>query len=65
MIFRPSREPGDSRYFEIKALLLVIGASIGVVGMAQERSWLVWIGIGILLVAMILRLMASRRNEPD
>jgi protein-S-isoprenylcysteine O-methyltransferase Ste14 len=64
-MFRPSREPGTSRYFEIKALLLVLGASVGVVGMAQERSWLVWIGIAILLVAMILRLWASRKKEPD
>lgn len=64
-MFRPSREPGTTRYFEIKALLLVVGASVGVVGMVQERSWLVWIGIGILLVAMILRLLASRKKEPD
>lgn len=64
-MFRPSREPGSTRYFEIKALLLVLGATIGVIGMVQDRSWLVWIGIGILLVAMILRLTASRKNEPD
>jgi hypothetical protein len=64
-MFRPSRDRGTPRYFEIKALLLVIGASVGVMGMVQDRSWLIWIGIGILLVAMILRLIARRKKEPD
>jgi hypothetical protein len=64
-MFRPSRDGSTPRYFEIKALLLVIGASVGVMGMVQDRSWLVWIGIGILLVAMILRLIARRKKEPD
>jgi hypothetical protein len=64
-MIRPSREPVSTRFMELKALMLVVGASIGLVGMMQDRSWLVWIGIGILLVAIVLRLVANRNKEPD
>ncbi|MGQ0814927.1 MAG: hypothetical protein ACT4O1_10740 [Gemmatimonadota bacterium] len=65
MIFRAAREKkGDDRFFELKALLLVLGASLGIAGMVSQRSWLVLAGIGVLAVAMILRLFDNRRSRP-
>lgn len=35
---------------ELRALLLVLGASLGLAGMVTERAWLVYAGIGVLAV---------------
>jgi LPXTG-motif cell wall-anchored protein len=42
---------------EIRALLLVTGASMGVAGMVTETSWLVWAGIGVLAVGGVIALI--------
>ena len=38
----------------LRALLLVLGASIGLAGMATELSWLVYLGIGVLAVGGVI-----------
>ncbi len=42
---------------ELRALLLVVGASLGLAGMITETSWLVWAGIGVLAVGGIIALI--------
>jgi hypothetical protein len=67
-MFRARRDSrGDDRHFEVKAALLVLGASLGIAGMIYEIGWLVWAAIGVVAVAMILRLIADRqrRNQMD
>lgn len=64
MIFRPTREArGDPRFFKIKVVVLVLGASLGLAGMTTERSWLVYAGIGVLAVGLVLRMIAARSRE--
>ena len=58
MIFRPARDGGNPRFLEVKTLLLVIGTSIGLAGMLREISWLVWVGIAILLAGVALRFVS-------
>jgi hypothetical protein len=42
---------------ELRALLLVVGASLGLAGMITETPWLVWAGIGVLAVGGIIALL--------
>ncbi len=52
----------------LRALLLVAGASLGLAGMVTERSWLVYLGIGVLAVGGIIaiarrwRIRKTERN---
>jgi hypothetical protein len=49
-----------------RALLLVAGALIGTVGMASERSWMIYIALVILAaggVLAIMRRIKMRREE--
>ena len=64
-MFRASRGDltGADRFFAIKAVLFVLGASLGIAGMVTETGWLVWIAIGVLAVAIVVRLVGSRRAD--
>ena len=63
-MFRPSREQrGEDRFFEIKALLLVIAASLGIAGMVSELSWLIYAAIAFVAASIILRIVAARQKE--
>ncbi len=58
--------PPDDRTQELRALSLVLGASLGLAGMVSEISWLVYAGIGVLAVGGVLALVRRwqiRRNE--
>lgn len=56
MIFRPSRDPGrPDRFFVLKSLILVLGASLAAVGMASDNSVLVYVAMGVIAVGIILR----------
>ena len=53
---------------EIRIVLLVVGASIGLAGMMLEISWLVYLAIGVLAVGgiiAILRRWKIRQSERD
>jgi hypothetical protein len=66
MIFRPSRERrGDDRLLELKALLFVVGASVGVAGMISGRAWLVWIAIAVVAAGVAVRLIGERKGRGD
>ena len=63
-MFRPSREHrGEDRFFEIKALLLVVAASLGIAGMVYELSWLIYAAIAFVAAGIILRIVAARQKE--
>ena len=53
---------------ELRALLLVLGAALGLAGMVTDRSWLVYVGIGVLAVGGVIALLRRwkiRRAERD
>ena len=50
----------------VRAFLLITGALIGTVGMALERSWLIYIALAVLAaggVLAIMRRIKLRREE--
>jgi hypothetical protein len=56
----------EDRTQELRALSLVLGASLGLAGMVSEISWLVYAGIGVVAVGGVLALVRRwqiRRNE--
>lgn len=53
-----------TRFFELKAWLGGSGLTLGLVGIATERRWLVWIAVGLLSVAFLLRFAERRSPEP-
>ena len=60
--------PHDDTTQEIRVVLLVIGASIGLAGMMLEISWLVYVAIGVLAVGGILAILRRwkiRQSERD
>lgn len=61
-MFRPSRKrpEGEDRFLAWKVYLFMIGAGAAFAGMALSRSWLVWVGVAILAVAMMLRFLPAR-----
>ena len=60
-MFRPSRKKreGDDRHLAWKIRLFVTGAATAFAGMAMSLSWLVWIGVGVLAVAVVLRFLPA------
>lgn len=53
---------------ELRALLLVVGAGLGLAGMAAGISWLVYAGIGVLAVGgaiALVRRWKIRQHERD
>jgi thiosulfate reductase cytochrome b subunit len=50
--------------FAIKAWLGGLGLGTGIVGMALEARWLVWLAIGLLLGAFLLRLAEKKADTP-
>lgn len=58
-MFRPSRKrrEGEDRFLAWKIGLFAVGAAAAFAGIAASLSWLVWVGIAILLAAMILRFL--------
>jgi hypothetical protein len=46
----------------LKTWVAGAGFMAGLAGMAFERRWLVWVGVGLLCVAFLLR-FAGRRSD--
>ena len=38
----------------------MIGAAVAFAGMAMSLQWLVWVGIAVLVAAMVLRFLPAR-----
>ena len=63
-MFRPSREQREAdRFLEVKAILLVVAASLGIAGMVYERSWLMYAAVAVVAAGIILRIIAARQKE--
>ena len=63
-MLRPTREPrGEDRFFEVKVILLVLGASLGVAGMVYKRSWLIYLAMACVAAGIVLRIIAARSRE--
>ncbi len=58
-MFRPSRKrrDGEDRFLVWKVRLFVVGAAVALLGMGMSLSWVVWVGIGALLVGLVLRFL--------
>jgi hypothetical protein len=53
-----------SRPFVAKAVLAAVGLAVGAAGMALEAQELVWVAIGLLVVAFVIRLVERRAPPP-
>ena len=63
-MFRPSRSnEGTDPYVHWKVRCFFAGAVVAAVGMATEKRWLVWAGVGILAVGLVLGIAARARSE--
>jgi hypothetical protein len=51
------------RLFAVKAWLGGIGLAVGLVGIAIETRWLVWIAVGLLSGAFLVR-FAEKKSPP-
>ncbi len=52
-----------TRLFVGKAWLGGSGLAVGLVGIATERRWLVWIAVALLAMAFVLRFVERKRRE--
>lgn len=59
--FRASRERrGPDPHLNIKIAIFVIGAALGLAGIALNQRWFVYAAIGVLAVGVILRAIDKR-----
>lgn len=56
-----SRRAEDDIWLGQKMLFFVLGAVIGIFGMATGRDWLVYVAIAVLAAGLILRMLGRRR----
>ncbi|MGH7446796.1 MAG: hypothetical protein ACRELT_04510 [Longimicrobiales bacterium] len=61
-IFRPSRQRSDGyETLGHRMTIFVIGAIVGLAGIASGTSWIIYIAVGILAVGVLLRVAQKRR----
>ena len=56
--------PRPYRLFAIKAWLGGAGLMVGLVGMAIAQRWLVWVAVGLMGVAFLLRFAEKKSPAP-
>lgn len=64
-MFRPSRTQRSAAWLQARMALFVAGAACGLAGMLADRTWLINIGIGLLIVGLLLRFLPERENPSD
>jgi hypothetical protein len=52
-----------TRFFQLKAWLGGVGLGVGLLGIAIDARWLVWVAVGLLSGAFLLR-FADRTPPP-
>lgn len=50
--------------FVLKAWTGALGLVTGIVGMALEMRWLVWVAVAFLLAAFVLRFAGKKSDSP-
>ena len=48
-----------------KAVLLVAGAAVFLIGNVVALRWVSWVGLGLLLVAFVMRFMRPSNKTPE
>lgn len=56
---------GPDPSLRLRAALFVVGAGFVLAGIRVEQPWAVNVGIGVLLVAVIVRLIVRRRTQRE
>lgn len=64
-LFRPSRKrrEGPDPFLLPKMMLFMAGAIFGVIGMATERNWVIWLAFITLGLGLLLRLLGRRMHD--
>lgn len=68
MIFASREQRPRDPFLELKAVLLVLGASLGIAGMVNNLPWLVYSAIAVIAVGVGIRIIQRRKqekSEPD
>ena len=64
--FRVSREKrGPGPYLAAKVAIFCIGVVVAFIGIKLDRSWIISVAIGILLVGFILRFFPRERPPEE
>jgi hypothetical protein len=64
--FRVSREKrGPDPYLSAKVAIFCIGVVVAFIGMKLDKSWIISLAIGILLVGFILRFFPRERPPEE
>jgi LPXTG-motif cell wall-anchored protein len=53
----------EDRTLGIRAALLVLGASLGIAGMAGEKDWLIYTAIGVVVIGGVLAIARRVKRE--
>ncbi len=63
MIFASRSPRSPDRWYRWKALALVTGVGLFLLGIRLQQRWLTWVGTGVLALALVLRVFAGRRGR--
>lgn len=63
-LFFTSRS-GARHYFGWKTALFVLGTALVVVGIRLQRLWVLDAGIGVLVMAVLLRILGTKQEARD
>ncbi len=65
-MFLPSRgRQGPDPYLRLRTALFLVGVGVILAGMQAQRGWAVWVGMGVLLVAVVVRLLTRKRGDDE
>ena len=65
-MFLPSRgRQGPDPYLRVRTALFLVGVGFILAGAQAQRRWAVWVGIGVLLVAVVVRLFTRTRSDDE
>jgi uncharacterized membrane protein YiaA len=62
MLFASRQSSGGDPLYRWKALALVTGVGLFLVGVRLQQGWLTWVGMGFLGVALVLRVFGRTRK---